>query len=202
MRCDVRRRIEVLGNQLIRPTGGRDDGTPSDAGWRHRACQRRSDGIGRGSHTCALLESGQIKCWGNNWAGQLGDGTSENRYEPVLVTDISDAQWISAGESHTCAVLDDGSVQCWGDNSDGQLGDGTDAGHIAPAAVKDLAGPASAVESGSVHTCALLESGEVQCWGSNYYGRLGSGRDYRTTPVMVIGFGAEDELVLLPSLYK
>jgi len=76
------------------------------------------------SHTCAVLSGGTVKCWGYGSSGQLGYSSSENsnQYTPVLVSGISTATSVSAGEYHTCAVLSGGTVKCWGSGYYGQLG--------------------------------------------------------------------------------
>jgi alpha-tubulin suppressor-like RCC1 family protein len=80
------------------------------------------------SHSCALLSDGSVQCWGDNFYGQLGDGTTTDSSIPVTVSGIITVMAIATGDFHTCAVFSDGSVQCWGDNSFGQLGNGTSTG--------------------------------------------------------------------------
>jgi alpha-tubulin suppressor-like RCC1 family protein len=77
-----------------------------------------------GSFTCALLESGVVKCWGRNDRGQLGLGyTGDDLLTPHEVVGIEgEVVDLSAGGSHTCAVISDGSMMCWGDGAGGQLG--------------------------------------------------------------------------------
>lgn len=83
-------------------------------------------GISNGySHSCVVLSNGSVKCWGNNSAGQLGDGTKSISSTPVFVSGINNAIGVSAGNNHTCALLSDATVKCWGENYFGQLGNGT-----------------------------------------------------------------------------
>lgn len=128
-----------------------------------------------GSHACALMRGGTVRCWGDNGDGQLGDGTQDERTRPVLVTGLFDVTRISAGEQHTCAIRAGGEVWCWGDNAGQQLGlPATDAFRPTPVKVSGLAG-ATEVTAGGAHSCALLGGGEVQCWGANESGQLGDG---------------------------
>ena len=83
-----------------------------------------------GNHTCGLLSSGAVKCWGHNGYGQLGDGTTVvNSNVPVDVMDgstlLANVSAISGGGYHTCALTSSGGVKCWGYNEYGELGDGT-----------------------------------------------------------------------------
>ena len=139
------------------------------------------------ARTCALLVSGRAVCWGANSYGQLGDGTSADASLPVLVRSIDGsgpltgiAQIDARGDQHTCAVQEDGRALCWGRNAFGQLGDGTSTDRSRPAPVVAGDGDTAltdvtSVASGYWHSCALLESGEVRCWGSNSAGALGNG---------------------------
>jgi alpha-tubulin suppressor-like RCC1 family protein len=83
-------------------------------------------------YACALRASGQPVCWGDNTAGQLGDGSGVQRTLPTPVVGLSGITGISAGYSHTCARGSSGQVWCWGQNRDGQLGDGTNVVRYAP----------------------------------------------------------------------
>jgi len=128
------------------------------------------------SFTCALFDGGFVKCWGGNWEGQLGDGTNDDRSTPVTVPLLSEGvDQIDAGGSHACAVLLGGNVMCWGGNWEGQLGDGTTEPRNQPVSVAGLSSVAAAVSAGGAHTCALMDSGMIYCWGANNYGQLGRG---------------------------
>ena len=78
-------------------------------------------------HSCALLASGSIDCWGDNTYGELGDGTTTDSATAVAVTGISGAVALSAGGADSCALLAGGSIDCWGDNTYGELGIGSTA---------------------------------------------------------------------------
>jgi len=145
-------------------------------------------------HTCALLAGGEVKCWGWNESGQLGLGDTAVRgsgpgemgsnLAPVDLGPGRTAVQISAGTNHTCALLDNGSVKCWGANNYGQLGlgdtaaRGNDPGEMGAALDPvDLGAgvTATAISAGNDFTCAVLDSGDVKCWGKNDVGQLGQG---------------------------
>ncbi|MFZ9393407.1 MAG: RCC1 domain-containing protein, partial [Ilumatobacteraceae bacterium] len=156
--------------------------TPSGSA---RSSQQGSITLG-GDHTCALLSTGSVKCWGLNDLGQLGDGTTTSRSLPVDVlvslggSPLTGVTAISAGTSHTCALLSTGSVKCWGYNGDGEFGNGTTTNSSLPVDVLVSLGGSpltgvSAITAGAYHTCALLSTGSVRCWGLNNYGQIGDG---------------------------
>jgi alpha-tubulin suppressor-like RCC1 family protein len=134
--------------------------------------------ISSGSHyTCALMSNGHILCWGYGLDGVLGAGNNAKLgSRPIKVKEISSAIDVDAGHSHTCAVLRGGDVQCWGVNSDGQLGHGSKSSdpRSTPVEVKGISS-ATSVSAGGAHTCALLRSGEIRCWGDGLSGQLGNG---------------------------
>lgn len=143
------------------------------------------------SHSCALIGTGVIKCWGANWYGQLGDGTTTTRYLPTSVISITnDASAISAGNAHTCAVTGGGGVKCWGRNQDYRLGDGTTTDRWFPVAVSSISTGTTAVSAGYAHTCAIVNGG-AKCWGFNGAGQLGDGTNTsRPAPIDVAGLSS------------
>jgi cysteine-rich repeat protein len=138
------------------------------------------------SHTCALLEDGAVRCWGDNRSGQLGQGHTSLVGDDELPSSAGDvhvggrAVQLAAGDKHTCALLHDGALRCWGFNDDGQLGQGDQnaiGDNELPDSVDvvDMGGRAVEIATGGWHTCALLDDGTLRCWGSNYSGQLGYG---------------------------
>ncbi|MBN1439617.1 MAG: hypothetical protein JW929_09430 [Anaerolineales bacterium] len=145
-----------------------------------------------GSHTCAVTVGGGGFCWGANESGQLGDGTTADRLIPVRVGPEADAwKGVAAGRGHNCFLTTADGVKCWGANQSGQLGDGKGVESRAlPVDVVGLAGGVSAVAAGGEHTCALMATGGVKCWGDNRYGQLGDGtRTNRYVPVVLLALG-------------
>ena len=145
-------------------------------------------------HTCALLNTGAVNCWGYNGTGELGNDTTTNSSAPVAVaafTDGATAVSITAGSFHTCALLNTGAVNCWGWNVYGQLGNDSTTDSSAPVAVTAFTDGATAVSitAGEYHTCALLNTGAVNCWGYNSDGELGNGTTTDSSaPVAVATF--------------
>ncbi|MBN1439623.1 MAG: hypothetical protein JW929_09460 [Anaerolineales bacterium] len=107
--------------------------------------QGLASGVGRieagWNHTCASAGGGELLCWGWNYFGQLGDGTTLNRNTPARVRHLTDGVVeIALGWAHTCVLSELGAVKCWGANSSGQLGDGTVKDSAVPLAVVGLPG--------------------------------------------------------------
>jgi alpha-tubulin suppressor-like RCC1 family protein len=133
-----------------------------------------------GEHTAVLLQNGTVMTFGDNTYGQLGDGTNEQRNEPVTVCQIINATAVACGTSHTAVILENGTICTFGLNSNGQLGNGTQNDSNLPVVVSVIDGStsalrATAVACGDVHTLALMEDGTVQSFGFNESGQLGDG---------------------------
>ena len=140
------------------------------------------------NHTCAMLSSGAVQCWGYNNSGSLGNGSTTSSSSPVSVSGISNATSVSVGYDYSCAMLSSGAVQCWGWNTYGQLGNGSTTDTSNPVSVIGISSSATSVSAGDVHSCAVLSSGAVQCWGENGSGQLGNGNTTNSqTPVAVTG---------------
>ncbi len=194
-----------------------DDGNTDDSDWCRTSCESASceDGIRNGdeqgvdcsghcdacwatqpmlvtgsNHTCALLETGAVRCWGGGGNGQLGHGNTDTIGDDETAAASGDVNvggrvvQLAAGGSHTCALLETGAVRCWGYGVYGQLGYGnTD--HIGDDEVPATAGDVNVggrvvqLAAGRKHTCALLETGAVRCGGRGVYGQLGYGNQDR-----------------------
>ncbi|MCB1555305.1 MAG: hypothetical protein KDJ14_16010 [Xanthomonadales bacterium] len=128
-----------------------------------------------GEHSCALLNSGGVRCWGSNDNFQLGNDSGAQSNTSIAVTGLSGATALALGRSHSCALLAGGRVACWGRNDFGQVGDGSSLQLSAPTTVSGLGRGARAIAAAAQHSCAALIGGGVKCWGSNYSGQFGNG---------------------------
>ncbi len=156
-------------------------------------------------YTCGVTKAGpasrpgQVWCWGYNGYGQLGNGTTTSSNVPVAVTGLpAAALQVATGPGHACAALTDGSVWCWGLNNDGQLGNNTTKNAKKnPVQALGVAG-AVAVGAGIYHSCALLASGGMMCWGDNASGQLGNGTTNTSdVPVPVISLAGSVQQIAL-----
>ena len=146
-----------------------------------------------GNYSCALLADTTAVCWGSDYYGQLGNGTTSlvPNPTPIPVPGLSGITAISAsGSGHTCAVLSDGTVSCWGLNDFGEVGPGSTAEEvISPTPVPGVTGVVG-IAAGWDHTCALLSNGTTTCWGQNANYELGTtltGASTSTTPLATPG---------------
>ena len=144
-------------------------------------------------YTCALMTSGGVKCWGANYYGQLGNGTTSGSTTPVDVSGLgAGVASLSTGEAHACAVTTAGAVKCWGRNYYGQLGDNTQYNNrTSPVAVVGMSSGISRVSAGDGFTCAVTTAGAAKCWGLGNDGQLGNS-NYSTllAPQPVFGLSA------------
>ncbi|MBN2128069.1 MAG: hypothetical protein JW741_01175, partial [Sedimentisphaerales bacterium] len=149
-----------------------------------------------GQHSLVLRNDGTVRAWGDNYDGQLGDGTTNHHSAPVQVVDgsrglFTGATAVAAGHGHSLALRNDETVWAWGYNYNGQLGDGTTTDRSVPVQVVDGAGGfltgMTAVAAGSSHSLAIRNDGTVWAWGYNYNGQLGDGTTTdRSAPVQVV----------------
>ena len=156
------------------------------------------------NHACAIVAAGsadEVVCWGGNYYGQLGDGTIDDRHEPVRIggSILVDPIAIAAGANTTCALTRGGAVYCWGWNLYGQIGDGTVGGVVqeypggpapttedrhVPTPVRGLSRGVVAITMGGYTGMATLASGAIAAWGHNNLGQVGDGtKTDRPAPV-------------------
>jgi alpha-tubulin suppressor-like RCC1 family protein len=150
------------------------------------------------SHSLALKEDSSVWAWGDNFFGELGDGSTKTHSpKPVRVSDLEGVRAIEGGGSFSLALKEDGTVRAWGYNQYGQLGKGA-ASNVKEAKCENTAEPGAsqvvssctdsttpvrvvelsgveAIAAGSVHGLALKEDGTVWVWGANDQGQLGNG---------------------------
>jgi alpha-tubulin suppressor-like RCC1 family protein len=134
--------------------------------------------------TCALVDAGDVYCWGDNSTGQLANNGGPSP-QPVKVQNVANVQHIASGAAFACALSGSGKVTCWGQNASGQCGVSPVA-QIAPQPV-DLANVA-VITAGAAHACAVDSVRQLYCWGDNQSGQLGLGNidtDHHPTPTKV-----------------
>ena len=139
-------------------------------------------------HTCALMRSGAVECWGNDAFGELGDGAVTTRVTAGDVSGLSGAWAVAAGGFYTCAITSDSGMSCWGDNGDGELGEGTTSDRYTPGGVRGLTSGVAAIAAGLTHTCAVTNGGAMRCWGDNAFGELGDGTTNDHLAPVAVGF--------------
>ena len=189
------------------PGDAAPDGAPADAAEASRVL-----GITTGSeHACALMDNGDLRCWGEGSFGRLGYAGANGYAATDDPNDVGDDETpasvapvvvgatptlVEAGDHHTCVRTGPSSFRCWGEALGGRLGYGDDnnlGDNETPAAVDDITldTQIDQIVAGDDHTCALLAGGTVRCWGYNAAGQLGYGH---TNSVVVAVLAPDLEL--------
>jgi len=153
------------------------------------------------SKTCVIIDNGTVSCWGNNYNGGLGDGTTTSKSSPTQTSSLGTGR-TAVAISGSCAILDNGNVSCWGFNSYGMVGDGTNNQRTTPTQTSSLGNgrTAVAISTGSGHVCAILDDGSVSCWGRNAQGVIGDGTSTnRLSPTQTLSLGTNREAVAISS---
>ncbi len=138
-----------------------------------------------GSHRCALLQDSTVMCWGANDFGQLGDGTTTSRAEPVAVLAASGEPLtgvvdVGAEGGGSCAVMGDGTSWCWGSSATFDA-----SGRLAGSSVPVLRPGVSrghAIAGNGATWCVTDVAGSLVCWGSGNVGQLGDGSSLGINP--------------------
>lgn len=163
-----------------------DDEVPAEVGPLDLGAGRRVVSLGAGiSHTCAVLDDGVVRCWGQDEDGKLGNSTAPEQGDPATAPPVDlgpAAVSVDASIDHSCAVLVGGSLRCWGRSRSGDLGLAStltvgDDEAVSSVPPIDLGAgrTVTSVAVGLAHTCALLDDGTVRCWGEASSGALGLG---------------------------
>ncbi len=144
-------------------------------------------------HSCIIDNLNNLKCWGLNSDGQLGDGTLDNKNMPTTISlgggDKRFPAQLALGGFHSCSIDDLNNLKCWGSNVEGQLGDGSNDNKHLPTTISlgedDTTYPIQIV-LGFVHTCVVDNFNDIMCWGSNWEGQLGDGTaESKNTPTKI-----------------
>lgn len=137
---------------------------------------------------CAVRESGEAYCWGDNSTGKLGNGTTTNASVPTLISGgFTNWVYVDSGVNHSCGLRANGTAYCWGENTDGEVGDGTTTQRLVPTEVTGSHSDWSFATAGWNSSCGL-RGGRIFCWGINTNGQLGDGTNTTSsTPVEIAG---------------
>ncbi|CBN79084.1 domain repeat protein [Ectocarpus siliculosus] len=168
-----------------------------------------------GGGPCAVFQDGSLKCWGEGFYGQNGQGTADSlgdepgeMGESLPTVPLGEGvlvESISGGRDYQCAVLQDGGLKCWGRAEGGQLGseailtvgdDPDEMGDALPTVDLGSAETAVEVSTASSHTCALLGSGGVKCWGKAFFGNLGL-EDFRANVALSVAAAGQRTCAIL-----
>jgi alpha-tubulin suppressor-like RCC1 family protein len=131
--------------------------------------------VGSSNHTCGITTAGDLKCWGSNSSGQLGDSSLIDRWTPTAIDAGTKYSSVYLGSAFTCGITMAGVLKCWGGNLSGQLGDGSTISKSSPVVI-DAGVSYSKVGGSASSACGITSAGVLKCWGFNIYGQVGNGK--------------------------
>ena len=142
-------------------------------------------------HTCAVMDNGEMYCWGRQYYGNMGTSdptTSSNQVHThikipikVEIPQSKSVSFMGVGEYHGCAVMTDNTLWCWGRNDHGEIGVGNRSTSNSEIIKKPIQidmqfySPIIAIDLGKESTCTLHDDGSLNCWGENADGEIGNG---------------------------
>lgn len=138
--------------------------------------------------SCGITTAGVLKCWGYNYNGQLGTGSTQLESQPVVIDSGTTYSKVSNARFHTCGITTVGVLKCWGQNTNGNLGDGTVVDKLVPTVI-DTGVNYKEIHTYMGHTCGITSADELKCWGLNSFGQLGDGTTVNKTVPTVINAG-------------
>jgi alpha-tubulin suppressor-like RCC1 family protein len=145
--------------------------------------------------TCVRIADDAVRCFGDNTAGQIGNGGTGGVSEPTAPIGLPPVVDLDGGDAHACAVGRDGGVYCWGRGTDGQLGAGAFADALTPVRVELAPGTpltgATRVATGGRHSCAVA-AGTLYCWGRGNEGQIGDDTNNNRARAIAVGTGVVD----------
>jgi len=191
---DVQSAAWCWGSNLYGEIG---DGTKTDR-WTPTAVQKLpgkvTQIVNSGMRGCAVVNKGKAFCWGDDTDGALGHNGSGQKSLPVSVLGLpsADPVQVATGDAASCALVAGGQVWCWGTNAEGELGNGSPMGSQSNQPVQVSLGGTATQLVGAQHTfCALVQTGDVFCWGGGAFGELGnSAYSDSNVPVQVVNLGS------------
>ena len=140
--------------------------------------------------TAALKADGTLWAWGNNIAGELGNGTTTNYSSPIQVGSLTNWKFIAPGGNQIAAIKTDGTLWTWGANGFGELGLGDTTARSTPVQVgtlNDWVDVCFTINSGNGNTCAAIKNnGSLWTWGTGAFQELYGGGN-RSSPLQVSG---------------
>jgi alpha-tubulin suppressor-like RCC1 family protein len=190
-----------IANPGVDPATTTNDGMAREITYfKDRGKRVKSLGLGA-DHTCALLTTGTVECWGVNNYGQLGVNCGDNSYTPAQVPGLSGVASIDGGIRFTCVIISfTGEVKCWGNNALNQLGSGfldnyyhgNDPAHCgADSSVANIGtngNPGARFLAVSwYHTCVTMSDFTIRCWGNNKFGQLGDHQEGESANPHTVG---------------
>lgn len=128
-----------------------------------------------GHHNIAIEADGSLWAWGNNGAGQYGNGTNANSKIPIQVYEEAYGLLnVAPGDRHNIAIAANGNLWAWGFNAYGQIGDGTNTNKTNPVIIDSAQNWVDAA-AGQYHSIGITADGKLMGWGRNNRGQLGDG---------------------------